>query len=110
MPGSVSPSPTMGNAHKLTAMPSSVYSHPQTDESILTMDDESNSMTNDESKSTAMPGSISQPLMTEYITSTEMLGNVPTALAVVADEFDSTRRASPPVMFVKIEIGFNSND
>ena len=67
-------------------------------------------MMNDESNSTAMLGSVSQPLAMNYITSTKMLGNVPSALAVVADEFDSTCSASPPVMFVKIEIGFNSND
>ena len=64
----------------------------------------------DELNSTAIPGSVSQPLTMDYMTSTEILGNVPSALAVVADEFDSTRSASPPVMFVKIEIGFNSND
>jgi hypothetical protein len=57
-----------------------------------------------------MTGIVSQPLTMYHMTSTEMLSNVPSALAVVADEFDSTRRASPPVMFVKIEIGFNSND
>ena len=74
------------------------------------MEDDSYSIMNDESNSTAMTGIVSQPLAMDHMTSTEMLSNVRSALAVVADEFDSTRRASPPVMFVKIEIGFNSND
>ena len=74
------------------------------------MDNESNSMMNDESNSTAMPGSVSQPLTSDYMTSTEMFGNVPSALAVVAHEFDSTHSVSSPVMSVKIEIGFNINN
>ena len=74
------------------------------------MDNESNSMMNDESNSAAMPGSVYKPLTSDYMTSTEMFGNVPSALAVVTDEYDSTRGASSPVMFVKIEIWCNSND
>jgi hypothetical protein len=49
------------------------------------MDDDSYSMMNDESNSTAMTGIVSQLLTMAYMTSTGTLSNVPSAMAVVAD-------------------------